>query len=236
VGYNDSIILGDPGKYDIDHGVRVNGMNIAIAGGRLDGAQPRRLRRLAGDVPVGTGFPRRRALRRRPRESGGAFRSGLGIGSTLVVPSLAVRKTTPAKLPWLAAAALLAAVGCRSGDFGAAAAGLGAGVVTAGVLRATTGTCWARCGPGDVCNRESGLCEAGECYPACPVGQSCARELDGSYRCADDPTVFRPGAATTSPAPAASAAPAPSAAPATLGGATAPATIGTSAPSASPAP
>ncbi|MBE0479067.1 xylose isomerase [Candidatus Aerophobetes bacterium] len=30
-GYNDGIILGGPGKFDIDHGVRVNGMNIAIA-------------------------------------------------------------------------------------------------------------------------------------------------------------------------------------------------------------
>jgi len=31
-GYNDGIIHGGPGKYDIDHGTRVNGMNIAIAG------------------------------------------------------------------------------------------------------------------------------------------------------------------------------------------------------------
>ncbi len=31
-GYNDGIILGGPGKYDIDHGCRVNGMNVAIAG------------------------------------------------------------------------------------------------------------------------------------------------------------------------------------------------------------
>jgi xylose isomerase len=31
-GYNDGIILGGPGKYDIDNGCRVNGMNIAIAG------------------------------------------------------------------------------------------------------------------------------------------------------------------------------------------------------------
>jgi xylose isomerase len=31
-GYNDGIVLGGPGKYDIDHGVRINGMNIAIAG------------------------------------------------------------------------------------------------------------------------------------------------------------------------------------------------------------
>jgi xylose isomerase len=30
-GYNDGIVLGGPGKYDIDHGARVNGMNIAIA-------------------------------------------------------------------------------------------------------------------------------------------------------------------------------------------------------------
>ena len=31
-GYNDGIILGGPGKYDMDHGARINGMNIAIAG------------------------------------------------------------------------------------------------------------------------------------------------------------------------------------------------------------
>jgi xylose isomerase len=30
-GYNDGIVLGGPGKYDIDHGARVNGMNVAIA-------------------------------------------------------------------------------------------------------------------------------------------------------------------------------------------------------------
>ena len=31
-GYNDGILLGGPGKYDIDNGTRVNGMNIAVAG------------------------------------------------------------------------------------------------------------------------------------------------------------------------------------------------------------
>jgi len=31
-GYNDGIILGGPGKFDIDHGTRVNGMNVAVAG------------------------------------------------------------------------------------------------------------------------------------------------------------------------------------------------------------
>jgi xylose isomerase len=30
-GYNDGIVLGGPGKYDVDHGVRINGMNVAIA-------------------------------------------------------------------------------------------------------------------------------------------------------------------------------------------------------------
>jgi xylose isomerase len=36
-GYNDGLIYGGPGKYDIDHGVRINGMNIAIAGLLADG-------------------------------------------------------------------------------------------------------------------------------------------------------------------------------------------------------
>lgn len=31
-GYNDGIILGGPGKFDMDHGTRINGMNIAVAG------------------------------------------------------------------------------------------------------------------------------------------------------------------------------------------------------------
>lgn len=30
-GYNDGIILGGPGRFDIDHGARINGMNIAAA-------------------------------------------------------------------------------------------------------------------------------------------------------------------------------------------------------------
>ena len=40
-GYNDGVILGGPGKYDIDHGARVNGMNVAIAG-LIEGAGYRR--------------------------------------------------------------------------------------------------------------------------------------------------------------------------------------------------
>lgn len=40
-GNNDGIILGGPGKFDIDHGVRVNGMNIAIAGLMIDAGYDR---------------------------------------------------------------------------------------------------------------------------------------------------------------------------------------------------
>ncbi|MCU0723834.1 MAG: xylose isomerase [Planctomycetes bacterium] len=31
-GWSDGIVLGGPGKFDVDHGVRVNGMTVAIAG------------------------------------------------------------------------------------------------------------------------------------------------------------------------------------------------------------
>ena len=31
-GYNDGIIMGGPGKFDIDNGARINGMNIGVAG------------------------------------------------------------------------------------------------------------------------------------------------------------------------------------------------------------
>jgi xylose isomerase len=31
-GWSDGIVLGGPGKFDVDHGVRINGMTVAIAG------------------------------------------------------------------------------------------------------------------------------------------------------------------------------------------------------------
>ena len=31
-GLNDGLVLGGPGRFDIDHGVRINGLNIAVAG------------------------------------------------------------------------------------------------------------------------------------------------------------------------------------------------------------
>ncbi len=40
-GYNDGIILGGPGKFDIDHPTRVNGMNISIAALMREGCYQR---------------------------------------------------------------------------------------------------------------------------------------------------------------------------------------------------
>jgi hypothetical protein len=59
-------------------------------------------------------------------------------------------------------------------------------VTTVGIHRALTSDCWARCRPGYLCNRESGLCELGECLPGCPYGTHCVRDVGGKYRCASD--------------------------------------------------
>lgn len=40
-GYNDGIILGGPGKFDIDHGVRINGFNISMARLMMDAGYER---------------------------------------------------------------------------------------------------------------------------------------------------------------------------------------------------
>ena len=40
-GYNDGLILGGPGKFDIDHGTRINGFNIAMAKLFLECGYPR---------------------------------------------------------------------------------------------------------------------------------------------------------------------------------------------------
>lgn len=58
----------------------------------------------------------------------------------------------------------------------------------AGVNRAITHDCWARCSPGYYCDEASGLCEQGECIPPCTRGQSCVRDLEGGLVCANDPT------------------------------------------------
>jgi hypothetical protein len=91
-------------------------------------------------------------------------------------------------------ASAVPAAGCRTGDYAQATVGLGAAVAVAGASRAITGGCWARCDAGFICNRTNGLCEEGECVPACSVGQACERELDGKLRCVEDLTAFTPGA------------------------------------------
>jgi hypothetical protein len=73
------------------------------------------------------------------------------------------------------------AFGCGSSNhdkYVQAAVGAGLAVAVTGVHRAVTKDCWARCSPGYLCNQESGLCERGECLPACEVGMHCT--LDGA--------------------------------------------------------
>jgi hypothetical protein len=72
--------------------------------------------------------------------------------------------------------------GCTS-NHGKAGAGAAVAVAATGVYRHFTDECWAACTPGHVCNRESGLCEPGECQPACPQGQYCMKH-EGRLFCA----------------------------------------------------
>lgn len=64
--------------------------------------------------------------------------------------------------------------GCGTQNQGTQAA-IGTGVVVAasGINRAATKECWARCSAGYLCNQKTGLCEPGECTPACPSGYAC---------------------------------------------------------------
>ena len=71
-------------------------------------------------------------------------------------------------------------------DYGDAAAGLAVGVAGTALHRASTGSCWGRCSPGFACDRESGLCERGDCDPACPGGMSCTLTPMGT-ECRGDP-------------------------------------------------
>lgn len=67
-----------------------------------------------------------------------------------------------------------------------------------GIHRAVTDDCWAHCSPGYLCNEANGLCERGECLPACELGQHCVHERSGLVRCIPDadPAVRSETAAT----------------------------------------
>ena len=88
----------------------------------------------------------------------------------------------------------LGAAGCGDANkhtYAQAAVATSLQLVAVGVHRAVTNDCWARCSPGYLCNQESGLCELGECVPACEYGSHCARDVVGDYHCVrdSDPTV-----------------------------------------------
>lgn len=65
-------------------------------------------------------------------------------------------------------------------EYGEAAGGLAVGVAATALNRGLTGDCWGRCSPGFSCNRESGLCEQGDCDPPCPAGMSCSLTTTGT--------------------------------------------------------
>jgi hypothetical protein len=100
--------------------------------------------------------------------------------------------------------ALLALVACGDSNqntYAQAISGTAIMVTAVGIHRAITDDCWARCSPGYLCNEKSGLCEPGECVPACEFGDHCVHQIGGGYRCVQDanPTVTSE-AMTTLPA------------------------------------
>lgn len=100
--------------------------------------------------------------------------------------------------------ALLGLAACSDSNqntYAQAISGTALMVTAVGIHRAITDDCWARCSPGYLCNEESGLCERGECVPACEFGAHCVHTLRGEYLCIPDadPTVTSE-ATTTLPA------------------------------------
>lgn len=103
--------------------------------------------------------------------------------------------------PWMSRGSLslsaalwfLLFVGCGgNNDAAGAAVATGIAVAGAGVNRAVTKDCWARCSNGWVCNQETGLCEKGECIPSCSPGYACTRAKTGNTCVADGAPLFDP--------------------------------------------
>lgn len=90
-------------------------------------------------------------------------------------------------LSWLVAGTVLVSACGSSSEYGEAAGGLGVAVAATAVNRGMTGQCWGVCSPGYACNRESGLCERGDCDPPCAAGMSCALTPTGT-ECRTTPT------------------------------------------------
>ena len=106
--------------------------------------------------------------------------------------------------------ALLWAIGlacCSGAEQRAPAEALGAAlkVSSLSVERAQNKDCWVRCGPGYVCNLESGRCEPGACQARCDVAWHCVHDpKNGDYCLRDSDSAGTPGALNVSPAPASS--------------------------------
>ena len=88
--------------------------------------------------------------------------------------------------------------GCKTGsaDYGAALALVGYGLLFSGISRASGG-CYAICTGMDVCNPESGLCEAAPCGRGCGPGRHCDLHTPAPI-CVEDE---RPADLVTQPPP-----------------------------------
>lgn len=80
--------------------------------------------------------------------------------------------------PWIAVALLAMLAGCNSGGSGAvAAAALNTtiAVATSGVSR-SQGGCFASCGPGTTCDRNTGYCVVLPCRGRCQANEQCVEQ------------------------------------------------------------
>lgn len=82
----------------------------------------------------------------------------------------------------LALLGMCACAASSAGTYGPALSGAGALLVTTAIHRSITGDCWANCGRGHVCDRNSGLCVEGECTPGCAPYESC-QKLSVGFAC-----------------------------------------------------
>lgn len=80
----------------------------------------------------------------------------------------------------------LAVSACGDSNYQRAAVGTGVAVAAVAVHRAITGYCWGQCRSGLVCNEKKGVCEPGECAPACSAGSHCTRTVHGDLLCTPD--------------------------------------------------
>jgi hypothetical protein len=147
------------------------------------------------DHPNESGFERSVALRHRPWLA--SPRAEVYVG-----PRAESEFMIPTRLLWASCVLVVgAAEGCAprstGSSPGAALAGAAALVSANAVNRAVTGACWGQCSGGKVCDKESGLCVAVTCDPACRQDQVCEK-LSVGFTCVPRSTA-NPSAQNSAP-------------------------------------